>query len=82
MTFAANDYLFEFGGGRSVRYPVERYERNGNTITLSWSDKTLGAMVMEFGEFSTDGQSMTQVRGKTASSAQWQNYNRKFQKCN
>jgi hypothetical protein len=38
-------------------------------------------MVTEFGEFSADGQSMVQVRGKTEASAQWQTYNRRFQRC-
>ena len=28
------------------------------------------------------GQTMTQVRGKTAAASQWQNYNRKFKRCN
>jgi hypothetical protein len=37
---------------------------------------------MEFGDFSADGQTMTQVRGKTAAASQWQNYNRKFKRCN
>lgn len=82
MTFAASEYVFEFGSGRSVTYPVQRYDRDGSTIILSWTDRNLGAMVMEFGEFSSDGQGMTQLRGKTASAAQWQNYNRKFRKCN
>jgi len=37
--------------------------------------------VTEFGEFSADGQSMVQMRGKTVASAQWQTYNRRFRRC-
>lgn len=82
MTFANNEYSFDLGGGRTVKYPVERYQRAGGTLTMNWTDKNLGAMVTEFGDFSTDGQTMTQMRGKTASASQWQTYNRKFKKCN
>jgi hypothetical protein len=81
LTFTENEYVFAFGGGRSIKYPVDRYQRAGNVITMSWTDKALGAMVMEFGEFSADGQSMVQIRGKTAASPQWQTYNRRFQRC-
>jgi hypothetical protein len=49
---------------------------------MSWTDKNLGPMVTEFGDFSADGQSMVQVRGKTAASPQWQTYNRRFRRCN
>jgi serine/threonine protein kinase len=81
LAFAANEYSFELGGGRTIKYPVVRYERAGSVITMSWTDKNLGAMVTEFGEFSADGQSMVQLRGKTAASAQWQTYNRRFRRC-
>ena len=81
LAFAANEYSFEIGGGRTVKYPVVRYQRAGNVITMSWTDKKLGPMVMEFGEFSADGQSMVQMRGKTEASTQWQTYNRHFQRC-
>jgi len=81
LVFAPNEYSFELGGGRTIKYPVVRYERAGNGITMSWTDKNLGPMVTEFGDFSADGQSMMQVRGKTAASAQWQTYNRRFRRC-
>jgi serine/threonine protein kinase len=81
LAFAANEYSFELSGGRSITYPVVRYQRAGNVITMSWTDKNLGPMVTEFGEFSPDGRSMVQMRGKTAASAQWQTYNRRFQRC-
>jgi hypothetical protein len=81
LAFAANEYSFELGGGRTIKYPVVGYQRAGNVVTMSWTDKTLGQMVTEFGEFSADGQSMVQLRGKTAASAQWQTYNRRFQRC-
>jgi hypothetical protein len=81
LAFAAKNYSFDLGGGRTISYPVDRYQRAGNVITMSWTDKTLGSMVMEFGEFSADGQSMVQVRGKTAAASQWQNYNRRFKRC-
>ena len=81
LAFSANEYAFELGGGRTIKYPVVRYQRTGNGIAMSWTDKTLGPMVTEFGEFSADGQSMVQVRGKTEASAQWQTYNRRFQRC-
>jgi serine/threonine protein kinase len=81
LTFAADEYAFELGGGRTVRYPVARYQRAGTVVTMSWTDKDLGAMVTEFGEFSADGQSMVQIRGKTAASAEWQTYNRRFRRC-
>jgi hypothetical protein len=38
-------------------------------------------MLTEFGEFSADGQSMVQMRGKTEPSAEWQTYNRRFRRC-
>lgn len=81
LAFAANEYAFELGGGRTIKYPVVRYQRAGSVVTMSWTDKNLGQMVTEFGEFSADGQSMVQMRGKTAASAQWQTYNRRFQRC-
>ena len=81
LAFAASEYSFELGGGRTIKYPVVRYERAGNVITMSWTDKNLGSMVTEFGDFSADGQSMVQMRGKTAASAQWQTYNRRFRRC-
>ena len=81
LAFAADEYSFELGGGRTIKYPVVSYQRAGNVITMSWTDKNLGAMVTEFGEFSDDGQSMVQMRGKTAASAQWQTYNRRFRRC-
>jgi serine/threonine protein kinase len=81
LTFTANEYAFELRGGSTIKYPVDRYQRAGNVITMSWTDKALGAMVTEFGEFSADGQSMVQLRGKTAASAQWRTYNRRFQRC-
>jgi serine/threonine protein kinase len=81
LTFAAHEYAFELGGRRTVKYSVVRYERAGDVITMSWTDKDLGPMVTEFGEFSADGQNMVQMRGKTAVSAQWQTYNRRFRRC-
>jgi hypothetical protein len=81
LAFASNEYSFELGGGRTIKYPVVAYERAGNVITMSWTDKNLGSMVTEFGEFSADGQSMVQMRGKTAASPQWQTYNRRFRRC-
>jgi hypothetical protein len=81
LTFASNEYSFELGGGRTIKYPVVGYERAGGVITMSWTDKNLGSMVTEFGEFSADGQSMVQMRGKTAASPQWQTYNRRFRRC-
>ena len=81
LAFAASEYSFELGGGRTVKYPVVRYQRAGNIVTMSWTDKNLGQMVTEFGDFSADGQSMVQMRGKTESSAQWQTYNRRFRRC-
>ncbi|HEY7642717.1 MAG TPA: protein kinase [Steroidobacteraceae bacterium] len=81
LAFAADEYSFELGGGRTVKYSVAGYQRTGNSITMSWTDKGLGPMVTEFGEFSADGQSMVQIRGKTAASAEWQTYNRRFRRC-
>ena len=81
LDFAASSYSFDIGGGRVIKYPVERYQRNDNTITMNWTDKTLGAMVTEFGDFSADGQSMVQMRGKTAAGSEWKSYNRRFRRC-
>ena len=81
LAFASNEYSFELGGGRTIKYPVVGYERAGSVITMSWTDKNLGSMVTEFGDFSADGQSMVQMRGKTAASGQWQTYNRRFRRC-
>ncbi|HET9445364.1 MAG TPA: hypothetical protein VFO35_03845, partial [Steroidobacteraceae bacterium] len=81
LAFESNEYSFEIGGGRTITYPVVSYERAGDVITMSWTDKNLGSMVTEFGDFSADGQSMVQMRGKTAASPQWQTYNRRFRRC-
>jgi hypothetical protein len=81
LVFAPNEYSFDLGGGRTIKYPVVRYERAGSVITMFWTDKTLGPMVTEFGDFSADGQSMVHMRGKTAASAQWQTYNRRLRRC-
>ena len=81
LDFDASTYSFDIGGGRVIKYPVERYQRGDNSITMSWTDKNLGAMVTEFGDFSADGQSMVQMRGKTATSSEWKSYNRKFKRC-
>ncbi len=81
LNFEPASYSFELGGGRTIKYEVERYQRANNTITMSWNDKALGSMVTEFGDFSADGQSMMQVRGKTAASSDWKTYNRRFKRC-
>lgn len=81
LNFSPSSYAFELPGGRTIQYEVERYQRANNAITMSWTDKTLGSMVTEFGDFSADGQSMVQMRGKTASSSDWKSYNRKFKRC-
>ena len=81
LAFAANKYSFDLGGGRTIKYPVVSYQRAGDVVTMSWTDKNLGQMVTEFGEFSADGQNMVHLRGKTAASAQWQTYNRTFRRC-
>lgn len=81
LAFASNEYSFDLGGGRKIKYSVDGYQRAGSVITMAWTDKNLGPMVTEFGQFSADGQSMVQVRGKKASSADWQNYNRPFRRC-
>jgi hypothetical protein len=81
LDFASATYSFDIGGGRVIKYPVERYAHDGKTITMSWTDKTLGSMVTEFGDFSADGQSMVQLRGKTATASEWKSYNRKFKRC-
>jgi hypothetical protein len=82
LVFGANEYTFELGGGKTIKYPVVRYERAGNVITMSWTDKNLGSMVTEFGDFSADGQSMVQMRGKTAAGPQWQPCNRRVRRWN
>jgi serine/threonine protein kinase len=81
LNFTPSSYAFELKGGRTIQYGVERYQRVENTISMSWTDKALGSMVTEFGDFSADGQSMVQVRGKTANSTDWKSYNRRFKRC-
>ena len=81
FTFGPTSYSFELPG-RTVTYAVERYQRNDNLITMSWTDKTIGPMMTQFGEFSTDGKTMVYQRGKKAASANWEStYNRRFRRC-
>jgi len=51
-----------------------------NSILLEW-DKSGETVVFEFGDFSSSGKLMTQLRGKTGNENEWQDYNLRLRRC-
>lgn len=69
-------------GRQAVEYRIEGYTSDGaRNITVEWEDPRQGTMLMEFGDFSGDGASMQQLRGKRARDSDWQEYGRAFSRC-
>ncbi len=69
-------------GRQSVEYRIEAYQsEDARNITVEWEDPRQGTMLMEFGDFSGDGASMQQLRGKRARDSAWQEYGRAFSRC-
>lgn len=80
MTITESDISYDLGetkaryGVRSIR-PTET-----GALQMSWLNKQT-PMVFEFGEFSSDGRSMTQLRGRDEIAAEWKTYDRRFRRC-
>ncbi len=82
LEFSPESLKFLLGRNQEVEYPVKRYVSDGPTnIMVEWVDPRQGVMLMEFGDFSGDGGSMQQLRGKRADDGSWQEYGRDFDRC-
>ncbi len=82
LEFSPESLKFLLGRNQEVEYPVKRYVSDGPAnITVEWVDPRQGVMLMEFGDFSGDGGSMQQLRGKRADDGTWQEYGRNFDRC-
>jgi hypothetical protein len=68
-------------GGLKNRFPVRSIEVNqAGNLELKWLNKNIPT-VLEFGEFSFDGKSMTQLRGKPEDASNWKTYDLRFERC-
>ena len=65
---------------QQLEYPVTEYVFTDDLIRVNWKNRRTN-MEFEFGSFSATGRSMLQIRGRE-SGGNWQNYNRKFNRCN
>ncbi|MEM9622204.1 MAG: protein kinase [Pseudomonadota bacterium] len=75
-----NDEMGFTVSNQNLLYPVVSYGFQQNLITVQWRNGR-AEMVFEFGDFSSDGSQMTQLRGRRADSGDWQAYNRRFERC-
>lgn len=72
---------YELTEGGNTRFGVRSIQANeqGN-VELRWLNRQV-PMVFEFGEFSPDGATMTQIRGRNEVDSDWKTYDRRFRRC-
>jgi hypothetical protein len=67
--------------GLNNRFPVRSIELNAaGNVVMKWLNKNVPT-VLEFGEFSYDGKSMTQLRGRAEADKAWKTYDLRFERC-
>jgi uncharacterized caspase-like protein len=80
MTITDSDIQYDLGETKA-RYGVRSIgATDAGALQMHWLNKQT-PMVFEFGEFSSDGRSMTQLRGRDEIAAEWKTYDRRFQRC-
>ena len=82
LTLAANTFTFHLPGGGTAAYSVKQYDFGNDTFIVQWADKKAGTMETEFGKLTGNNSSLTQIRGRSVSENKWNDYNRKFNRCN
>jgi hypothetical protein len=66
--------------GQKLRYGVRSIQSpSPGVVELRWLRRDI-PVLFEFGQFSADGRSMTQLRGREAD-GDWKSYNTRFQRC-
>ena len=81
VEFTADRWIFSLPDGQRASYRVSGYSIDDGSLTMRWIDERRRQMVTEFGRFSEDGKSMTQLRGKHEGDEGWHQYNRRFTRC-
>ena len=81
VEFTADRWIFSLPDGQRASYRVSGYSIDDDNLTMRWIDERRRQMVTEFGRFSEDGKSMTQLRGKHEGEDGWHQYNRRFTRC-
>ena len=81
VQFASGNWTFTLPGGNRASYAVSAYTPGANSVTMSWTDDQRRKMQTQFGQFSEDGRSMVQLRGREQGSDDWHEYNRRFTRC-
>jgi len=80
MTITDSDIQYDLGETKA-RYGVRSIAPTGaGSLQMHWLNKQT-PMVFEFGEFSSDGRSMTQLRGRDEIANDWKTYDRRFRRC-
>lgn len=68
-------------GDNKIQYGVRTIEpTDTGAVAMHWINKQTPT-VLEFGEFSSDGNSMTQIRGRDELGSDWKQYDRRFRRC-
>ena len=73
---------FHLQNGTDVNYSVSKYDFTSDNITVTWSDNQGNTMLTEFTDFNEADNAMVQKRGREVRSSKWNNYNRRFNRCN
>lgn len=72
---------YEMAEGGKAQFDVRSISLNGDgNIEVRWLNRQV-PMVFEFGEFSPDGATMTQIRGRKEVDMDWNVYDRRFRRC-
>ncbi|MCB1915655.1 MAG: protein kinase [Rhodocyclaceae bacterium] len=81
IEFTADRWIFSLPDGHRTSYRIRGYSAADSGLAIRWIDERRRRMVTEFGRFTSDGQSMTQLRGKQEDEEGWHQYNRRFTRC-
>jgi hypothetical protein len=81
LKISENTMEYELAEGGKAQFGVRSIVVNdtGN-VEVRWLNRQV-PMVFEFGEFSADGATMTQIRGRKEVDADWNVYDRRFRRC-
>lgn len=81
LKISSSTLEYELTEGGNTRFGVRSIAPNefGN-IEVRWLNRQV-PMVFEFGEFSPDGATMTQIRGRSEVDSDWKTYDRRFRRC-
>lgn len=78
ITPASLEYVL---GDNKVQFGVRKIEpTQTGAVAVHWINKQTPT-VLEFGEFSSDGKTMTQIRGRDELGEEWKQYDLRFRRC-